>query len=896
MSAGEERAKAARFAERWHDDTYESGESQTFWNEFFDIFGKDRKSVAVFERFSKRLSGYGFIDLFWPGMLIVEHKSAGLSLKQAMKQAEEYVVGLPEEQMPRYMLACDFATFHLVDLETPEEHKFALKDLPDNVGLFGFMADKPVRAAADVDPVNQKATAIMGEIYESLAASGYPATDTGRLLTRLAFCMFADDAGIFTHGSFNRYVEGLDGRTLGPMLYGLFQMLDTPQDARQKGTDESFPYVDGHLFGEELPVAALSDDIRDMLLRADSYDWSKINPAIFGGMFQVVMDAAKRRKAGAHYTTEENILRVIRPLFLDDLRTELDEARSAVNRKAALGRFQDKLSKLTFFDPACGAGNFLAIAYREVRRLELEAILELHDTKKQLLDVSSLSKVDVNQFYGIEINPFPAQIARISMWMTDHLMNLELGEKYGQAYTRIPLRQSPNIICVDALEVDWDGVLPAAKCSYVLGNPPYIGSQLQTARQKEQVRRTVGPDVTHPIATLDYVAAWFVKAARYTESNHSVRTGFVATNSVCQGAQVGELWPILLDNFGLRLEFAYRPFKWNSEASGKAHVHVVIIGLGREAGRMRRLFHTDDDDHVLEENPAAISPYLTGAKKTRVVQYSPNPLNGLPKMVMGTKPIDGGSYIFTDEQRAEFLKIEPVAEQYLRPYIGAEEYIHGKRRWILYLHEAEPDVLRSMPHVLKRVKDVQSFRLASTTHATRKLAETPMMYHLNVIPDCPFLVVPSTSSETRRYVPLGYAEPPTIPSNANMVILDATPGLFGLLTSYMHMVWLSYIGGRLESRYRYSKHVYNTFPVPDSTLDELEPYAKAVLDARAAHPDSTLADLYDSAAMPADLAKAHRRLDRMVDHLYRKKPFGSDLERIEFLLERYEEMSCSITK
>ena len=886
----EERARAVRFVERWRGETHESGESHTFWNEFFDIFGKDRKLVAVFERFSKRLDKYGFIDLFWPGVLIVEHKSAGRSLEQAMGQAEEYVVGLPEAHVPRYMLACDFAKFHLVDLEAPKDYRFDLDELPDRVGLFGFIADKPERAAEDIDPVNQKATAIMGEIYESLAASGYPAADTGRLLTRLAFCMFADDAGIFTHGSFNKYVEGLDGRTLGPMLHSLFQQLDTPHDARQKGAD-GFPYVDGDLFGEELPIAALSDDIRDMLLRADSYDWSKINPAIFGGMFQVVMNAEERRNAGAHYTTEENIMRVIRPLFLDDLRKELDEARSAVNKEAALGRFQDKLSRLTFFDPACGAGNFLAIAYREVRRLELYAILEMHDIKKQLLDVSGLSKVDVDQFYGIEIKPFSAQIARISMWMTDHLMNRELGEKYGLAYARIPLKQSPNIICVDALEVDWDGVLPAAKCSYVLGNPPYVGSQLQTARQKEQVRQTVGPDVTHHIATLDYVAAWFVKAARYTESNHAVRTSFVATNSVCQGAQVGELWPILLDNFGLRIEFAYRPFEWNSEASGKAHVHVVIIGLGREAGRMRRLFHTDDEGHVLEENPAAISPYLTGAKKTSVVQYSPNPLNGLPKMVMGSKPIDGGSYIFTDEQMVEFLKTEPGAKPYMRPYIGAEEYIHGKRRWILYLHETEPGVLRRLPHVLKRVKDVQSFRLASTTHSTRKLAETPMMYHLNVIPDSPFLVVPSTSSETRRYVPLGYAEPPTIPSNANMVILDTTLGLFGLLTSYMHMVWLSYIGGRLESRYRYSKHVYNTFPMPDAPLDALEQYAKAVLDARASHPASTLADLYDSAAMPADLAKAHRRLDRMVDRLYRKKPFGSDLERIEFLLERYEAMT-----
>ena len=894
MNVGDERAKAAKFVERWRGEKYERGEAQTFWNEFFEIFGRSRKSVAVFERYAKKLEGYGFIDLFWPGVLVVEHKSEGRSLKQAMEQADEYAVGLPEEQMPRYILACDFATFRLVDLEAsgeePMEHSFTLDELPDKTGLFGFMAGRPNRAA-DIDPVNQKATAIMGEIYESLAESGYPTGDTGRLLTRLAFCMFADDAGIFTHGSFGKYVEKYDGGTLGAMLHNLFQLLDTPTDIRQKGmSHDEFPYVDGQLFGEALKVATLSDDIGQMLVKADSYDWSKINPAIFGGMFQVVMKDDERRQAGAHYTTEENILRVIRPLFLDDLRTELEEARSAVNREAALTRFQDKLAGLTFFDPACGSGNFLAIAYRELRRLELEVILELHDTKKQLLDVSRLSKVDVNQFYGIEVNPFSVQIARISMWMTDHLMNRELGDKYGLAYSRIPLKQSPNIIHADALETEWEDVLPAGECSYVLGNPPYAGAKTQKKQQREQVRRIA--NLGGSGGTLDYVAAWFIKAAQYTESNHRIRIGYVATNSITQGEQVGQLWPILLDNFGLRIEFAYRTFRWDSEAPGMAHVHVVIIGLGRETGRKRQLFHPDGDLEP-EENPPAISPYLTGVKKTaRVVQSSSGPINGLPKMVMGSQPIDGGHYIFTNEEREEFLKMEPGAKPYLRPYIGADDYINGKNRWILYLHKIEPDVLRHLPHTSKRVKEVRSFRLASPRSSTLKLAETPVLYCLNVIPDKPFLVVPSTSSERRRYVPIGYVEPPTIPSNANMVILNATPGLFGLLTSYMHIVWLSYVGGRLKSDYRYSAAtVYNTFPVPDSTLDALEPYARAVLDTRAAHPDSTLADLYDSTTMPTDLARAHRKLDRAVDRLYRKKPFGSDLERIEFLLERYGEMA-----
>ena len=884
----EERARAARFAEQWRGETYEKGEAQTFWNEFFEIFGRSRRSVAVFERYAKRLEGYGFIDLFWPGVLIVEHKSAGRSLEEAMQQADEYAVGLSEKQMPRYILACDFATFHLVDLEECREHRFALEDLPDNAGLFGFMADRPSRAA-DIDPVNQKATAIMGRIYESLAGSGYPAGGTERLLTRLAFCMFADDSGIFRHGSFGRYVEELDGRTLGPMLHSLFQLLDTPPDARQKGADDEFPYVDGRLFGEDLPVAALSNDIQQMLVKADSYDWSRINPAIFGGMFQVVMDDEERRQAGAHYTTKENIMRVIRPLFLDDLRTELEEARSAVNKEAALKRFQDKLARLTFLDPACGSGNFLAIAYRELRRLELEVILELHDTKKQLLDVSRLSKVDVNQFYGIEVNPFSVQIARISMWMTDHLMNRELGDRYGLAYLRIPLRQSPNIVHADALEAEWQGVLPAAECSYVLGNPPYAGSKMQTPQQREQVRRIA--DLGGSGGTLDYVAAWFIKAARYTESNPRIRIGYVATNSITQGEQVGQLWPILLDNFGLRIEFGYRSFRWGSEAPGMAHVHVVIIGLGRETGRTRRLFHPDGDLEP-EENPPAISPYLAGVKKTQVVTESTSPLNGLPKIGVGSQSIDGGHYIFTNEEKVEFLEIEPDAEQYVRPYISADDFIHGRHRWILDLHDADPSALSRLPEVKKRINRVRSFRLKSSRKSTLRAADTPSAYGLKVIPDKPFLVVPRISSERRRYIPIGYAKPPIIPSDNTMIIQGASLALFGLLTSHMHMVWLAYIGGRLKSDYRYSAGiVYNAFPVPDSSLDALEPYARAVLDARAAHPESTLADLYDNTTMPTNLVKAHRRLDREVDRLYRKKTFGTDLERIEFLLERYEGMT-----
>ncbi len=576
MSANQ-RARASRFVEKWSGETHERGEAQSFWNEFFEIFGQSRKAVTIFERQAKRLGKHhGYIDLFWAGKLIVEHKSAGRSLDEAMRQAEEYVVDLPDDQKPRYLLVCDFVRFYLVDLEDGgggggREYKFTLGELPDNVELFGFMADRPA-VEQDIDPVNQKATKMMGRIYKSLADSGYPSGETERLLTRLAFCMFADDVGIFDHGVFGRFLSATTPETLGPMLASLFQTLNTPE--RKDGgvwrkVDLDFPYVDGQLFESSLTIAEIGPETRDLLIKADTYDWSKINPAIFGAMFQQVMSADERRAAGAHYTTEENIMRVIRPLFLDDLRTEFEGMRKkrGRGRRVALEKFQDKLAGLRFLDPACGSGNFLTIAYRELRRLELDVILLLHDTRDKKLDVSVLSKVNVHQFYGMDLGEFPTRIAEISMWMTDHLMNRELGQRYGEAYARIPLEQSPNIRCCDALETDWEDVLPAAECDYILGNPPYLGSKVQTPEQRKQVRQIASLGGTG--GTLDYVTAWFLKAAVHMGTNPSIRTGFVATNSICQGEQVGQLWPLLLDIYGLDIEFAYRTFKWGSDAPEK---------------------------------------------------------------------------------------------------------------------------------------------------------------------------------------------------------------------------------------------------------------------------------------------------------------------------------------
>ncbi len=879
------RARAAKFAQSWKGVTRESSEKQTFWNEFFRIFDLTRRDVATFEEFES--VRHGFIDLFWPGKLIVEHKSLDKSLDDAIMQAGGYIRDLKlQKHKPRYMLACDFANFHLYDLDERQKYAFTLEELPDNIALFNFMVDKPTNQE-DLDPVNQKAATIMGKIYDGLIRNNYPIQDSGKMLTRLAFCMFADDVGIFEHGTFRRLFEKYDVVSTGGAIAQMFEVLNTPEKNRQYALREelgAFPYIDGDLFAERITPVVMDMKLRNLILEADRYEWSKVNPAIFGGMFQSVMGADKRRRMGAHYTTEENILKVINPLFIDELWARFEEITSEkVDQKARLEEFQGHLASLKFFDPACGSGNFLSIAYRELRKLELEVIKLLHDQRIQKINISGLSKIDVNQFYGIEIMQFSAQIAEVSIWMTDHLMNRQLGDIYGQSYARIPLERSPNITCSDALEIDWNNVLPSTECNYILGNPPYGGSKVMTSQQREQVRQLASLGKSG--GTLDYVTAWFIKAVQYTEDNHHTRIGFVATNSIIQGEQVGQLWPILYKH-GFDIEFAYKSFKWGSEAPGMAHVHVVIIGLMRHAGR-RRLFHVDGED-----NPPRISPYLLGAERVRIVHESYHALNGLPQMVMGSKPIDGGRYIFRDEEMEEFLQMEPRVKPYMRPYIGAEEYINGKRRWILALHDIEPSELRGLPYATRRVGEVKSIRLASRAPSTRKLADTPTYYHLNVLPTKPFLFIPSVNSEKRRYVPMGYLEPPIIPSNLGLVVEGASLGLFGLVISEMHMTWLRYVGGRLGNGYRYSKGmVYNTFPVPDSPLDVLEPYAQTVLKARAAHPESTLADLYDPDIMPPDLVKAHRVLDRHVDRLYRKEPFVSDDGRMEFLLDRYENMT-----
>ncbi len=906
LSWNEIRTRAATFAKEWQDASYEKGETQSFYNEFFEIFAVKRRNVARYEEHVAKLDNRsGFIDLFWPGVLIVEQKSAGHSLRHAYDQAAEYFDALAEHERPRYILVSDFQTFELRDLDEDETSSFTLAELPNHVEEFGFILGIQRRTYRDQDPVNIEASEIMGRLHDALADAGYRGHDLERFLVRIVFCLFADDTGIFEpRHIFREFVEGrtsADGADMGPWLAQLFEVLDTPVEQRTATLDEDlaqFPYVNGDLFDGALRIPSFNASMRQAVLDACQFVWSKISPAIFGALFQSVMDPDERRAQGAHYTTEKNILKVIEPLFLDDLRAEFSRLRERrdTGRRNALLRFQEKLGELRLFDPACGCGNFLIIAYRELRKLEMEVIRETGDL--------SFSRLDVDQFYGIEIGEFAVRIAETALWMMDHIMNNELTLAFGQSFARIPLRTSPNIVQGDALEMDWQRLLDARECSYVFGNPPFAGAKLQTKLQREQVRRIAGLGGSG--GSLDYVAAWYIKAGEYI-ADGTARVGFVATNSISQGEQVAQLWPVLFDRLNLELSFAHRTFAWGSDARGKAHVHVVIIGLDRSkrARRDQRLFsYPDINGDPDESRHSSLSPYLFDASGLNnphlTVKEESKPINGFERLIIGSKPIDGGNYIFNAEQREEFIEFEPGSEKFIRPYVGAREFLQGGKRWILSLQDATPNELARLPTVRERIAAVRTYREASKSQPTQELAQTPTNYHINVIPTDPFLVVPKTSSERREYVPIGWLEPPAVPSDAVFILNNATLEDFALLTSSMHMAWLRHIGGRLKSDYRYSIGlVYNTFPTPprgkktDLDMTRLKALTQSVLDARSEYPEATLAELYDPDLMPVTLRRVHQAVDRAVDRLYGRN-FASDRERAEHLFTLYEQMQAPL--
>lgn len=897
------RLRAAKFAAEWKDAHYERGETQSFYNDFFDIFNVRRRRVAIYEKSVRKLGDrQGFVDLFWSGTLLVEQKSAGRDLIAAEVQALDYTHGLGDNEMPRYILACDFQSWRLTDLTLNETVTFTLPELADNIHHFAFILGRQRTKFKDQDPVNIKASELIGHLHDALEASGYTGHDLERFLVRIVFCLFADDTGIFEPKDilwdFLETQTKPDGSETGPKLQKIFDVLDQHPDKRSPHLAEEykqFPHVNGALFSERIRIPDFDADMQAALLNACRFDWTPISPAIFGSLFQSVMDAKQRREKGAHYTTEKNIMKVIEPLFLDDLRTELRKIKGLrTGRRQRLEAFQNKLSSLTFFDPACGCGNFLIIAYREMRNLELEVMQAI----KEMGELALLpSVIDVDQFYGIEYEEFPARIAETALWMMDHIMNRKQSDQFGELFVRIPLEKKATIVHGDALEVDWEDVLPAKKCSFVLGNPPFIGKEQQSPIQKAGLKRTLIPN-GFKVGSLDYVTGWFVKACAFLSQSPNSSIAFVSTNSICQGEQVSLLWPLIFDKFNREIAFAHRTFEWGSDAKGKAHVHCIIVGM-EHTNSIRKVRGLYDYETLASEpeciETSAISPYLINgqllATPNLTVKKTRNPLSTRTKVVYGSKPCDDGNLVLSQDEQGYLLGQDERFSEFVKPLLGSKDSISGDYRYCLWLVGASPTLIKSSLFVTDRIRKVKEFRLKSTKSATQKDALTPSLFQEIRHTEGPFLLIPRHSSARRDYIPISRWNDGEVVHDSAFMMMDWELRDFALLTSAIFISWQDHVGGRIKSDWRFSSDlVYNTFPLPKGDLSKLDTFAQAILDARDNHPNSTLADLYDPDLMPPDLRRAHTALDKAVDKMYRRTGFASDRERVEHLFQMYEAM------
>jgi len=941
LSWNEIKSKAVKFSKDWENVTEESAESQTFLNEFFEVFGVSRRRVSTFEKPVRKLDGReGYIDLLWPGKILIEHKSKGKNLEKATNQAIAYSFGLTEEELPQFILACDFDRFVLHDLEENTKHEFIIKELVKHVRLFSFIAGYQKSITKDEDPVNIAAAELMGKLHDKLKTIGYTGHVLEVYLVRLVFCLFADDTNIFNKGIFDEFIKlktKVDGSDLAAQLASLFYILDTPNEERYKNLDETlaeFPFVNGKLFEEVLPHASFDREMRNLLLDSCKLNWSKISPAIFGSLFQSVMNPEERRNLGAHYTSEKNILRVIKPLFLDSLYQEFE---SVKNNTKQLKEFHKKLSNLKFLDPACGCGNFLVITYRELRLLEIEILKVLVKNSQLESDIKNIIWIDIDQFYGIEIEEWPARISEVAMWLIDHQMNMRVSEEFGEYFVRLPLKKTANIICDNALRIDWGNIIVKNEIDitadvtniikiseppphyntvnvytkevnviesstdkklifdkttfdYILGNPPFVGKHLQNEEQKKDIANIFSG--IKGAGVLDYVTCWYIKAARIIQ-NTSTKVSFVSTNSISQGEQPGILWNVLFNLYGIKIHFAHRTFRWTNEARGKAAVHVVIIGFSNHDTNEKYLFEYDDikgEPHI--RKVSNINPYLV-AGKDLILNSRTHPYSSVPEMIYGNKIVDGGFYLFTDEEKNKFIKEEPDSKKYFKKILSGSEFLNNENRWCLYLKDSNPNDLKNMPKVLERIDSVRNFRASSTKAKTRELSAFPALFAEPRQPESNFILIPRTTSENRKYIPFAYFSKDYIVNDSCIALPSAKIFHFGVLTSEMHMTWVKYVCGRLKSDYRYSNSiVYNNFPWPENPTEKriktVEEKAQKVLDTRKEFPNSSLADLYDPLTMPPSLVKAHQELDKAVDLCYRPQPFPNETKRIEFLFELYE--------
>lgn len=898
LSWNEIKGRALQFSKEWANTSNEEADAKPFLDAFFNVFGITRKKVGTFEHKVKKLSeSDGYIDLLWKGNILIEMKSRGKNLDKAFAQAKEYTHGLKQAELPKYILVSDFEYFRLFDTEEQKTIEFKLNELVNNVNHFGSLIGYSKKVYKEQDPANIKAAELMGKLHDRLEDIGYTGHPLEVYLVRILFCLFAEDTSIFLKQEFQNYIEqrtNEDGSDLAAKLQELFQVLNTPNDKRFKNLDEqlaAFPYVNGKLFEELLPMASFDSKMRQALLECCYIDWSKISPAIFGSMFQSVMNPKERRNLGAHYTSETNILKLIKPLFLDDLYKEFETVKDNKNK---LSEFHKKISTLKFLDPACGCGNFLVITYRELRLLELK-ILRQQYKSQMATSIENIIWLDVDMMYGIEYEEFPARIAEVAMWLIDHQMNMQISNEFGEYFVRLPLKKAANIVHGNALQTDWGDVISKNELSYILGNPPFLGHHMQNESQKKDLHFVLKG--IQAAGVMDYVTAWYYKASEFIQGT-KIKVAFVSTNSIAQGEQVGILWSYLLLHFKIKIHFAHRTFKWSNEAKGNAAVYCVIIGFANFDTNDKSIFEYEDiKGEALEIKAKNINPYLIDAKDILVENRS-TPICKVPKMLYGSKPTDGGHFILTEDEKNEILKREPLAEKFIKKYVNAQEFLSNEFRYCLWLVNAKPDELKKLPEVMKRVELVKKFRQASVAESTRNY-QYHTLFRQVTQPTSDYVLIPSTTSERRKYIPFGFLSKDIILSNASFSLENATLYHFGVLTSLMHMAWVKTTCGRLKSDFRYSKDiVYNNFPFPQNPTDKqikaIEAAAQKVLDARAMFPNSSLADLYDPLTMPPALTKAHNELDKAVDLAYRSQPFTSEAKRMEFLFELYEQYTADL--
>ncbi|NIZ19526.1 class I SAM-dependent DNA methyltransferase [Entomospira culicis] len=924
LSIDEIADRARSFVYDWQDyEGKEIAEAQTFWNDLFMVYGRHRLKLASFEASIKKMTGSsGRIDVFWPGQLLVEQKAPHVTLDDTvMQQAVGYVEVLPEAEKPKFVVLCNFHQFKLLERASGEITEFSLADFAKHYyQAFMFIAGYSEFITYQEEEISLQAAELLAKLYTAIEdGDNQPSLELNFFMVQLLYCFFADHTSLFTDSKsarpFQHYLEkhsNPDGRDLHNHIREIFEVLNTPKeerDARLPDDLKSFPYVNGDLFADTSYRLYSNATIRERLLEVANFNWADISPAIFGTLFQTITDPKTRQIRGEHYTSETNILKAINPLFLDDLEQEYELCKENL---ADLTQFIEKLASITVLDPACGSGNFLVVAYRELRELELKALKHLHKDKRERHMIQEAMhaqiKVNVHQFYGIEIEALPSKIAQLALWLTDHQMNMQVVSTFGFNYTRLPLTASATIWNKNALTCDWNELINAKKLNYIVGNPPFYGARKQTKEQRTEMKRLFRE--VKGASQLDYVACWYQKSVEMMQLNDKIKGALVSTNSITQGAQVFPLWHRLMREENLHIHFAHRTFKWFNEAKDKAQIHCVVIGFARFPIEKKRLWDYDiitnkegeRVEQVSERKSAlAINPYLVFDDEMIIVQELKTPLDPTsPKMAFGSMPNDGGHLLFSAEEKQAFLTLEPKAEPFFRRVMGSDEFLNSKERYCLWLLDANPLELAKMPHVMARVNAVREYRLNSKREATRKLADTAHLFGEIRQPSAKYIIIPSVSSEHRVYSPMGYLDKNTIMTNSAFSLENVTPYLFGVLSSRMHQVWLASVGGRMKSDYRYSVGlVYNTFPFPSKPTPaqqaKVAGLAQQMLEVRNKYlsQGATLANLYDKSKfyLYQDLVKVHRELDKAVERCYRKEPFDaslSNMDRITFLLSQYK--------